>query len=136
MHHCGRTPLFKPTPEPGSTVVLVGSLYGLEGTVTTGVVSRVTYNSIQTDAAANPGNSGGPAVDAKGRVVGILVAGGGENLTSRSRYIGPASSFENVRLSAGLAPVELVGLGPRCEPTPMTAIIRLETRDRLDTIFG
>ena len=70
----------QPTPAPGSTIVLVGSPYGLEGTVTTGIVSRVTYNSIQTDAAANPGNSGGPAVDSKGRVLGILVSGGGENL--------------------------------------------------------
>ena len=44
-------------------LVLVGSPYGLEGTVTTGVVSRVGYDTIQTDAAANPGNSGGPGVD-------------------------------------------------------------------------
>jgi len=70
----------QPTPNPGDELVLVGSPYGLEGTVTTGIVSRVTYNRIQTDAAANPGNSGGPAVDGDGNVVGILVAGGGENL--------------------------------------------------------
>ena len=67
-------------PTVGETVILLGSPYGLEGTVTTGVVSRVTYNRIQTDAAANPGNSGGPAVDADGNIVGILVSGGGENI--------------------------------------------------------
>ena len=70
----------QPTPSVGDTLVLVGSPYGLEGTVTTGVVSRITYNEIQTDAAANPGNSGGPAVDREGRVVGVLLSGGGENL--------------------------------------------------------
>jgi S1-C subfamily serine protease len=68
------------SPQPGDTLLLVGSPYGLEGTVTTGIVSRVTYDEIQTDAAANPGNSGGPAVDSKGNVVGVLLAGGGENL--------------------------------------------------------
>jgi S1-C subfamily serine protease len=67
-------------PVVGDQLVLVGSPYGLEGTVTEGVVSRVTYDEIQTDAAANPGNSGGPAVDQHGAVVGVLLAGGGENL--------------------------------------------------------
>ncbi len=67
-------------PRAGDQLLLVGSPYGLEGTVTTGVVSRVTVDAIQTDAAANPGNSGGPAVDAAGRLVGILVSGGGQNL--------------------------------------------------------
>lgn len=67
-------------PQTGDELLLVGSPYGLEGTVTTGIVSRVTRKEIQTDAAANPGNSGGPAIDRQGRVVGVLVAGGGENL--------------------------------------------------------
>jgi S1-C subfamily serine protease len=67
-------------PRAGDELLLVGSPFGLGGTVTSGVVSRVRPKVIQTDAAANPGNSGGPAVDRKGRVVGVLVAGGGENI--------------------------------------------------------
>lgn len=67
-------------PRPGDELLLVGSPFGLEGTVTTGVVSRVTRRAIQTDAAANPGNSGGPALDRNGRVVGVLVSGAGENI--------------------------------------------------------
>jgi putative serine protease PepD len=67
-------------PRVGETLVLVGSPFGLGGTVTSGVVSRVRPKEIQTDAAANPGNSGGPAVDRKGRVVGVLVSGGGQNI--------------------------------------------------------
>ena len=68
------------TPRPGDQLLLIGSPYGLEGTVTTGIVSRVIKRYIQTDAAANPGNSGGPAIDRQGHVVGVLVSGGGENL--------------------------------------------------------
>jgi len=67
-------------PRPGDQLLLVGSPFGLSGTVTSGVVSAVRPNAIQTDAAANPGNSGGPAVDRHGRVVGVLVYGGGQNL--------------------------------------------------------
>lgn len=67
-------------PRPGDELLLVGSPYGLSGTVTSGVVSAVRPKAIQTDAAANPGNSGGPAVDRHGGVVGVLVSGGGENL--------------------------------------------------------
>jgi len=67
-------------PRVGDRLVLAGSPYGLGGTITTGIVSRVTRRMIQTDAAANPGNSGGPAIDRRGRVVGVLLAGGGENI--------------------------------------------------------
>lgn len=67
-------------PGVGDQLLLVGSPFGLEGTVTTGVVSRVTPREIQTDAAANPGNSGGPAITRDGRVVGVLVSGGGQNV--------------------------------------------------------
>jgi S1-C subfamily serine protease len=75
-----QTPQLDVLPLAGDELILLGSPYGLEGTVTTGVVSRVSYDAIQTDAAANPGNSGGPAVNREGHVVGVLLAGGGENI--------------------------------------------------------
>jgi putative serine protease PepD len=60
----------------GQPVIAVGSPLGLNGTVTSGVVSALERRStaaamIQTDASINPGNSGGPLVDLDGRVVGI-----------------------------------------------------------------
>lgn len=68
----------------GDAVIAIGAPLGLEGTVTSGIVSAVDrvvtaggtddlayINAIQTDAAINPGNSGGPLLDAAGRVIGI-----------------------------------------------------------------
>ena len=66
----------------GEPVMAIGNPFGLEGTVTTGIVSaegRVIGegpydNFIQTDASINPGNSGGPLVNTAGQVVGIDTA--------------------------------------------------------------
>jgi putative serine protease PepD len=66
----------------GNAVIAIGSPFGLEGTLTTGVISalgreiespnRFTIeNAVQTDAALNQGNSGGPVLDSQGRVVGV-----------------------------------------------------------------
>ena len=68
--------------EVGDWVLAIGSPFGLEQTVTAGIVSakkRVIGagpydNFIQTDASINPGNSGGPLLDLKGQVVGINTA--------------------------------------------------------------
>jgi serine protease Do len=77
----------------GDWVLAVGSPFGLQATVTAGIVSakgrnivpnRAFQSFIQTDAAINPGNSGGPLVDLEGEVIGINTA----ILTDTNAYAG------------------------------------------------
>ncbi len=69
----------------GQTVIAIGNPFGLDRTLTTGVISALGRRietdagtaigqAIQTDAAINPGNSGGPLLDVRGQVVGINTA--------------------------------------------------------------
>jgi S1-C subfamily serine protease len=78
-------------PAVGSNVVAIGNPFGLSGSISAGIVSGVDRSlfavngfsipdAIQTDAAVNPGNSGGPLVDTDGNVVGVINAGGGDNI--------------------------------------------------------
>jgi S1-C subfamily serine protease len=79
--------------EVGDPVVAIGNPFGLDRTVTSGIVSALQRqiqapngfsinHVIQTDAAINPGNSGGPLINAEGQVIGInsqIATGGGGN---------------------------------------------------------
>jgi S1-C subfamily serine protease len=101
---------------PGDRVVAVGFPFGIGPSVSAGVVSglkrefrspegkRVLTNLIQFDAAANPGNSGGPLVTQDGEVVGIVTAI--LNPTEEGFFVGIgfAVPIENAAAAAGLSP--------------------------------
>jgi len=101
---------------PGDQVVAVGFPFGIGPSASAGVVSglrrefrsphgkQVLTNLIQFDAAANPGNSGGPLVTMEGEVVGIVTAilNPGEQRTFIG--IGFAVPIENAASGAGLSP--------------------------------
>jgi len=101
---------------PGDQVVAVGFPFGIGPSVSAGVVSGLKRafkspegkqemtNLIQFDAAANPGNSGGPLVTMDGEVVGIVTAI--LNPTSARTFIGIgfAVPIENAAMAAGLPP--------------------------------
>jgi serine protease Do len=132
----------------GQLVVAIGNPYGFAGSVTAGVVSalgrslptrsgatvRVVDNVIQTDAALNPGNSGGALADGRGRVVGVntAVAGVGLGLAvpvnAATRRIVGALMREGRFRRAYLG----VAVGPR--PLPPRAAGRLGRRDCVEVV--
>lgn len=72
-------PLSTKAPERGDLVVALGSPYGLEGSVSTGIVSNLYGDFVTTDAAVDPGNSGGPLLNAEGQLVGVNTWGFSES---------------------------------------------------------
>ena len=84
-------PVADSNPDPGERVAAIGNPMGLDGTITVGYVSGTNRSNptgtgfripetIQTDAAVNPGNSGGPLLTLDGTVVGVNRAKGGDNI--------------------------------------------------------
>jgi S1-C subfamily serine protease len=102
--------------QPGDAVTAVGFPFGIGPSVSSGVVSglrreyrspegqRLLTNLIQFDAAANPGNSGGPLLNASGEVIGIVT--GILNPTQQRVFVGIgfAVPIENAALAVGVPP--------------------------------
>ncbi len=128
----------------GDPVLALGSPFGLEGTVTSGIVSALhrqmtapnnftIQDTIQTDAAINHGNSGGPLLDRLGRVVGVNAqieseSGGSDGVgfaipsntvRSISRQLIRSGAVEHAYLGIQMAPVsEGVAITQVVEGTP------------------
>lgn len=98
---------------PGQLAIAIGSPFGLDGTITVGVISgldrsltgndgRPITGVIQTDAALNPGNSGGPLLNSSGEVIGINTAIEGQSADGVG-YSVPINTAKNVlsRLEQG-----------------------------------
>jgi len=94
----------------GDPVVAIGNPFGLDRTVTTGIVSALQReiqstngfsisNVIQTDASINPGNSGGPLINADGEVIGVnsqIATGGSSNGSVGIGFAIPANTVTSV----------------------------------------
>src|SRR5688500_10632684 len=129
----------------GQMAIAIGNPHGLQTTVTAGVISalgrtlpapngkRVIENVIQTDAALNPGNSGGPLVDSRGRVIGVNTA-----VHPGAQGICFAIPVNTARQVAGLlireGRIRRAYLGIATQPRPIPAAWR--RRYALDQLVG
>jgi putative serine protease PepD len=117
---------------PGDPAIAIGSPFGLEGTVTSGIVSALRRTitapdgfsisgAIQTDAAINPGNSGGPLLDEEGRVIGVnaQIRTGGGNANTGVGFAVPVDEIKRSlpALERGEEP-ERAFLGVRSDIAP------------------
>ncbi len=130
-------------PKLTETVYAYGAPQGLEATITRGIVSSIRRTSeieflsekydeipwIQTDAAVNPGNSGGPLVDTAGLVVGVttLKRGQSENLNFAVSAVEVASRLKSARVSnlsaqGPIAKGHATNGGPEANPWAPTVV--------------
>jgi S1-C subfamily serine protease len=123
----------------GQLVVAIGNPHGYAGSVTAGVVSalgrslpvragavgRVVENVIQTDAALNPGNSGGALADGQGRVVGIATAVAGIGLGLAVPVNSTTRRIVAALMTDGRVRRAYLGLAGGVRPLPPRTAIRL-----------
>jgi S1-C subfamily serine protease len=132
----------------GQLVVAIGNPHGFGGSVTAGVVSalgrslptragattRVVDDVIQTDAALNPGNSGGALADARGRVVGINTAVAGVGLGLAVPINAETRGIVSALMRDGRVRRAYLGLAGGTRPLPPRMTRELEQRDGVEIV--
>lgn len=129
------------TLEVGDLVWALGSPFGLEKSLTQGVLSakerrgitgtRVIQEFLQTDAAVNPGNSGGPLVNSEGKVIGINTAIIGPSYQGISFAIPSElakASYDQIR-DHGYVLRGFLGITPQQVPAQMSRALALERNE-------
>lgn len=132
----------------GQLVVAIGNPHGFAGSVTAGVVSalgrslparsgravRYIDNVIQTDAALNPGNSGGALVDSRARVVGINTAVAGVGLGLAVPINAATRQIIGALMREGLVRRAYIGIAGGPRPLPPHARARLGRKSGLEVV--
>jgi serine protease Do len=129
----------------GQLVVAIGNPHGYAGSVTAGVVSalgralptrggRIVDNVIQTDAALNPGNSGGALADGLGRVVGINTAVAGVGLGLAVPVNETTRRIIGALMSEGRFRRAYLGLALGARPLPPRIAASLRQRDGVEVV--
>jgi S1-C subfamily serine protease len=129
----------------GQLVVAIGSPLGFGGTVTAGVVSalgrslpvpagRVVENVIQTDAALNPGNSGGALADAKAHVIGINTAVAGLGLGLAVPIDDATRKIVGALMTEGRFRRAYIGIAGGSRPLPPRLAARLGRQSAIEVV--
>jgi serine protease Do len=133
----------------GQLVVAIGNPHGYAGSITAGVVSalgrslpvgrrggpqRMVENVVQTDAALNPGNSGGALADGRGRVVGINTAVAGVGLGLAVPINDATRLIVSALMTDGRVRRALLGVAVGPRPLPPRVAARLGRREGLEVI--
>ena len=132
----------------GQLVIAIGNPHGFAGSVTAGVVSalgrslptrsgsasRIVENVIQTDAALNPGNSGGALVDGRGRVVGVNTAVAGAGLGLAVPINETTRRIVATLMSEGRVRRAYIGIAGGSRPLPPRIAASLGRRNGVEVV--